>query len=95
MALRQVTQQGQNIKGNFQVQAPLSGNGPFTGTFKTKSSIQFIVHSADPDATAPLFFSGTIQGNGGVSGQYCSLNSQGNCDHNVGGYGTWSVQPGS
>ncbi len=93
MALRQVTQQGGRIQGNFQVKPPLSGNGPFTGTVTTKAYIQFTVHSSDPSATQPLFFYGTVQSNGSISGEYCSLNNLNQCDHSVGGYGTWSVQP--
>lgn len=93
MSLNGVSQRQQNIAGNFRVDAPLSGNGPFTGTVNANSAIQFIVRSHDPGARAPLFFSGQIQKNGAMSGQYCSLNASSQCDPAVGGYGTWSVQP--
>ncbi len=92
MALQGITQNGQQIQGTFQVDQPLNGNGPFTGTVTSKSAIKFTVHSSDSGASAPLFFTGFIQQNGAMSGQYCSLNSAGSCDPNVGGYGTWSVQ---
>lgn len=95
MSLKTVTQHGQNIQGTFRVYAPLSGNGPFTGTVKSNSSLQFTVHSSDASASAPLFFTGQIQQNGSISGQYCSLDSMDHCNPNVGGYGTWSVQPGA
>ena len=94
MSLRGVTQNGENIQGTFGVTQPLSGSGPFTGTVKSNDSIQFIVHSSDANVSAPLFFSGQIQSGGNMSGWYCSLNASGNCDHSVGGYGNWSVQPG-
>ncbi len=93
MALRGVNQNGVNIQGTFVVGAPLGGNGPFTGTVNTHSVVRFIVHSSDVGAEAPLFFSGQIQANGGISGQYCSLDSSGNCNPSVGGFGTWSVKP--
>lgn len=94
MSLNGISQRQQSIQGNFHVDPPLNGNGPFTGTVNANSAIQFIVHSSDPGARAPLFFSGQIQKNGAMSGQYCSLDATGQCNPNVGGYGTWSVQPG-
>ncbi|HXR64334.1 MAG TPA: serine/threonine-protein kinase, partial [Ktedonobacteraceae bacterium] len=93
MSLRGMTQSGQSIQGTFRVALPLNGNGPFAGTVKSDSSIKFIVHSSDLNASAPLFFTGQIQQNGNINGHYCSLNTSGHCDPNVGGYGTWSVQP--
>lgn len=81
------------IAGDFRVDAPPNGNGPFTGTVNTDFAIQFTVHSYDPGAHAPLFFSGQIQKNGAMSGQYCSLDATNQCNPAVGGYGTWSVQP--
>jgi len=92
MSLNALTQSGQHIQGTFRVDAPLSGNGPFTGTVKANSALQFIVHSSD--ANAPLFFTGQIQQDGSIHGQYCSLDSTDHCNPNVGGYGTWLVQPG-
>ncbi len=93
MSLNSMSQQQQNIRGNFRVYPPLSGNGPLTGTVNASSAIQFIVYSSDPSARAPLFFTGQIQANGAMGGQYCSLDSTGHCNHAVGGYGTWFVQP--
>lgn len=93
MTLDSVSQHQQNIVGDFRVDAPLNGNGPFTGTVNTDFAIQFTVHSHDPGAHAPLFFSGQIQKNGAMSGQYCSLDATNQCNPAVGGYGTWSVQP--
>jgi hypothetical protein len=92
MALNSIGQQQQSIRGNFHVDPPLNGSGPFTGTVDSKFTIQFTVHSSDPGVGAPLFFSGTIQQNGSMGGHYCSLDSTGHCNPAVGGYGTWSVQ---
>lgn len=93
MVLTGITQQGQAIQGIFNVGLPLQGNGPFTGTVNSRRTIQFTVHSSDPAAPAPLFFSGSIQKNGRMSGLYCSLDTTGHCNHNVGGFGTWFVAP--
>ncbi len=91
MSLNGVAQQQQRIRGNFVVNPPLSGSGPFTGSVTTGGFIQFTVHSSQ--ALAPLHFSGTIQKNGNISGTYCSLDAGGHCNPAVGGYGSWSVQP--
>ena len=88
-----ISQNGQNVQGTFRVDAPLSGNGPFTGTVKSDSTITFIVHSSDAGAGAPLFFSGQIQQNGNMSGHYCSLDTTNRCNSAVGGFGTWFAQP--
>ncbi|HEY0752605.1 MAG TPA: protein kinase [Ktedonobacteraceae bacterium] len=93
MSLQGITQNGQSIRGMFYVSQPLNGNGAFTGTVKSDSSVQFTVHSSDPGAAAPLFFSGKIQQDGSMSGQYCSLDATNHCNPAVGGYGTWSVRP--
>lgn len=95
MSLTDIVQQQGNVRGNFAVSPPLSGNGPFTGTVATNAFIQFTIHSTDPEVRAPLYFSGNIQKNGDISGTYCSLNTTTNrCDPSAGGYGSWSVQPG-
>ncbi|HEX4714732.1 MAG TPA: serine/threonine-protein kinase [Ktedonobacteraceae bacterium] len=92
MSLNGIGQHQQNIQGNFHVDPPLNGSGPFTGTVDSQFTIQFTVHSSDRGAGAPLFFSGTIQQNGSMGGHYCSLDSTGHCNPAVGGFGTWSVQ---
>ncbi len=85
-----IQQQQANIKGNFTVSGGLAGNGPFSGYVTNKNYIQFIVQS---QRVNPLFFYGTVQANGNMNGNYCSLDSTGRCNSNVGGYGTWSVMP--
>ncbi len=90
MSLVPVSQNGRNISGNFQVSLPLIGSGPFTGTITTAGYIQFTVHSSQ--VVEPLFFWGNLQSNGSLLGNYCSLNSAGQCDANS-GHGTWLVYP--
>jgi hypothetical protein len=91
MSLNGIVQQQQHIQGNFVVSPPLSGSGPFTGSVTTGGFIQFMIHSSE--APAPLYFSGTIQKDGNISGTYCSLDTTGHCNPAVGGYGSWFVQP--
>jgi serine/threonine protein kinase len=91
MSLTSIKQQGKNIQGTFLVNSPLSGDGPFTGTVSKSSAIQFVVHSSQ--VSAPLYFQGTINGDGSMSGTYCSLDATNHCNHAVGGYGTWQVSP--
>ena len=85
-----IRQKQANIRGNFTVGGGLTGNGPFTGYVTNKDYIQFIVQSRGVN---PLFFYGSVQANGDLGGNYCSLDNTGHCNANVGGYGTWSVLP--
>ncbi len=94
MELSNVTQQEQNMQGDFSVEAPLSGNGPFTGSVNAaQRTLSFTVHSSDFQSPAPLYFWGQVQSDGALSGQYCSLNAANQCSQSAGGYGTWSAQP--
>ncbi len=77
-----------NINGTFTVGPELLGSGPFTGVIDTAGNIQFKVHNAQ--LSEPLFFSGTMQPGGSISGTYCSVNEQNQCDPNA-GRGTWNV----
>ncbi len=85
-------QQSQSaISGNVTINPPLSGSGPITSGYVTTGNyIQFTVK---PNGLAPLSFTGTVQSGGSMSGRYCSLNSQGNCDPNAGGQGYWNANP--
>src|SRR6266581_3661092 len=85
-----IRQKQANIRGNFTVGGGRTGNGPFTGYVTNKDYIQFIVQSRGVN---PLFFYGSVQANGDLGGNYCSLDNTGHCNANVGGYGTWSVLP--
>lgn len=91
MSLDGVVQRQQHVQGNFSVSLPLSGSGPFSGTLTGDRVLQFTVHSSQ--VRAPLYFSGTVEPGGGISGTYCSLDSAGKCSPAAGGYGSWSVRP--
>jgi serine/threonine protein kinase len=84
-----INQNQSHIDGQFSVAQPLLGNGPFTGTVTTKSTLQFTVNSAA--TSAPILFQGTMQPDHSLSGTYCSVSPQGQCNANYGGYGTWQV----
>ena len=91
MALSIQQQPGQgNISGHLTVHQPHSGSGPFTGTVNTSTYIQFTVTGKN---TSPLYFSGWVQSNGVLNGNYCSLNMQNQCDPNAGASGTWNAAP--
>jgi serine/threonine protein kinase len=79
------------ISGNFTVNSPLQGSGPFAGNVTTTGRIQFIVHSNQ--VTAPLYFWGTVQADGSMQGNYCSLDRTNHCNSNAGGAGYWSAGP--
>ena len=87
-----IQQQQANIRGNFSVSGGLAGSGPINGYVTNKNYIQFVVQSSGVN---PLFFYGTVQANGDIGGNYCSLDATGHCNSKVGGYGTWGVVPGS
>ncbi len=84
-----IQQNGSVISGYFTVSSPLLGSNPFTGSVTTGRSIQFTVQSYH--GNAPLFFWGYIQSNNSMSGEYCSLDSSGQCSASAGAGGTWSV----
>jgi eukaryotic-like serine/threonine-protein kinase len=86
-----IQQSGGSISGNFTVDSPLQGSGPFTGKVTTSDRIQFIVHSNQ--VPAPLYFWGTVQADGSMQGNYCSLDSTNHCNPNAGGAGNWNAGP--
>jgi serine/threonine protein kinase len=83
-----INQNRGGINGTFTVGPELLGSGLFTGVVDTVGNIQFKVHNAQ--LSEPLFFSGTVQSGGSISGTYCSVNEQNQCDPNA-GRGTWNV----
>jgi len=87
LSIQQQPGQG-NISGHFTVNQPHSGSGPFTGTVNTSTFIQFTVTGKN---TSSLYFSGWVQSNGALNGNYCSLNMQNQCDPNAGASGTWNA----
>jgi len=77
-----------SISGFFTVGPELLGTGPLTGAVDTSGNIQFKVHNAQ--LSEPIFFSGTLPSSGSMSGTYCSVDEQNQCDPQAGN-GTWSV----
>ncbi|MDQ2904324.1 MAG: protein kinase [Chloroflexota bacterium] len=91
MTLSPVHQSQGTINGQFNVAGPeLIGSGPFSGTVDTQGNVSFTVTSS---GVRPLLFTGTINKDGSISGSYCSLDGTNHCNHAVGGFGTWRVQP--
>ncbi len=88
-----IQQSGGTISGNFTVDSPLQGSGPFTGNVTTSDRIQFVVNSNQ--VPAPLYFWGTVQADGSMQGNYCSLDSTNHCNPNAGGAGNWNAGPAS
>lgn len=92
MTLTQLRQSGTNISGYFYLGGNLQGSGPFTGTINAQRAIVFNVPAAF--GHLPLHFTGTVNANGSMSGNYCSYDANG-CNNAAGGYGTWNVTPSS
>jgi len=91
MTLTSVVQNGSNFSGYFTVGPELLGNGPFNGTVNAKGYLQFTVQGYR--GNAPLLFTGSVQSNGDLSGDYCSVDNAGHCSPGAGGSGTWHVSP--
>ncbi|MFL5628702.1 MAG: serine/threonine protein kinase [Ktedonobacteraceae bacterium] len=84
-----IQQNNSDITGSFTVNAPLVGSNPFTGHVNPGKHIWFTVKSYK--GNAPLYFDGTIQPDGSLTGNYCSLGSNGQCSAQTGASGTWRV----
>nr|HET6903474.1 serine/threonine-protein kinase [Ktedonobacteraceae bacterium] len=85
-----LTQSQGNIGGSVTINPPLQGSGPITSGFvQTNNYIQFVVRGYN--GHAPLLFTGYVQSDGSMGGQYCSIDATGHCNPNAGGQGTWSV----
>lgn len=76
-----VAQNG-NCSGYFSVDPPLYGNGRFSGNI-SGSTIQFAV-TPDDSSLYLMVFTGTIKGNGTMSGDYT---------YSSNGHGTWQTLP--
>jgi serine/threonine protein kinase len=87
-----IQQDKASINGNFTVSQPLLGSNPFQGVVDAANHIQFTVEGFN--GNAPLFFDGVVHANGGLSGNYCSLGSNGQCSATAGASGTWRVAKG-
>jgi eukaryotic-like serine/threonine-protein kinase len=91
MSLSNIKQLGKNITGRLTLGPGLIGDGPFTGTVDATRHIQFTIPGVFGNAS--LHFYGTVQSNGSLRGNYCSLDQVGHCNQLAGGYGTWNATP--
>jgi len=91
MSLTNMKQDGQNLSGYFALGPGLLGDGFFTGTIDTAQRIQFTVPGVS--GNGPLHFTGIVQADGSLTGDYCTLYQTKHCNPGAGGYGTWNVQP--
>jgi len=64
---------------------------PFLGIVDAPDQVQFSV--VKEKEHIKLSFNGLIQPDGTLGGSYCSLNSEGQCAGERGGYGVWSAIP--
>jgi serine/threonine protein kinase len=94
MGLSHIQQQAHRaqITGTFTVGAGLIGSGNFTGSVTQDGRVQFLVESSN--GLLPLLFTGTLQSDDSMQGNYCSARQIAGtyqCDKTAGGYGTWLV----
>jgi Serine/threonine protein kinase len=88
--LSQLRQTQGTLTGYLSLGPGLIGAGSFHGSVTQSSQVSFLV--ASTGAVLPLFFEGQIHGDGSMAGSYCSYQNN-SCDHQAGGYGTWTVAP--
>lgn len=85
MVLSNIQQQEGNMSGDF---IGLSQYSRFTGTITATRKVYFIVIGNDGQKN--ISFSGDIQSDGVISGNYCTIGATTNT---CSGYGIWSVSP--
>jgi len=97
ITLSQVKQNGSAINGGFAVGSGLLAGNTFSGSVTNDRKIEFTVPGYAN--LPPLHFDGRIQADESLSGSYCSLNANKQCDRSIGGWGDWnarsSVRPGN
>jgi len=91
ISLTNIKQNGGKISGSLALGPGLLGDGFFTGTVDTARRIQFTVPGVF--GNRPLHFSGIVQTDGSLKGNYCSLDQTNHCNPSAGGYGAWNVKP--
>lgn len=85
MALMNIQQDDARISGTF---SGLHTKGTFTGVLDQSKHVFFTV-TGTVNRSA-LFFEGSVRADGGLVGNYCSLDAVGQC---TGRYGLWSITP--
>ncbi len=92
MSLVSIQQYQKSIHGyfiGFQANG-LQVNEPFRGLVDDRGSVQFTF--AEYAGQTTLSFKGSVQSDGDLAGDYCTLDSEGQCADE---YGVWSVAPSS
>ncbi len=85
-----IQQSTQSITGTF-IERQVHRQQPFSGVVDASKRLLFTI-TAQVGQSA-LFFEGTIRSDGNLVGNYCSVDSSGQCAN--GEYGLWSVSPSS
>jgi hypothetical protein len=91
MSLTNIKHVGGKISGQLVLGPGLLGDGFFTGTVDIARHIQFTVPGVF--SNGPLHFSGIVQADGSLKGNYCSLDQTNQCNPSAGGYGIWNAKP--
>ncbi len=91
ITLSQLQQNGSAINGRFAVGSGLLSGNTFSGSVTGDKKIEFTVPGY-PGLPA-LLFDGQVQSDGSLSGTYCSMNANRQCDKNIGGWGDWNATP--
>ncbi len=87
MTITQVQQNGATFNGTFN---GLHESAPFNGVLDTSSHIFFTVTSSSGHDA--IFFQGNIRADHNLVGNFCNVNSAGQC---INDYGLWSIAPGA
>ncbi|MBA2681267.1 MAG: hypothetical protein H0U76_23055, partial [Ktedonobacteraceae bacterium] len=91
ITLSALQQNGSAINGRFAVGSGLLAGSTFSGSVTRDRKIEFIVPGYA--GLADLLFDGQIQSDGSLSGTYCSMNANRQCDKSMGGWGDWNAVP--
>ena len=86
MTLAHIQQNGAVITGTY---SGLGDTASFNGVLDTANHVIFTV--AASNGHAPMFFQGVVRPDNNLAGNYCDVDTAGQC---VGDYGIWSVGPG-
>ncbi len=86
MSITQIQQNGAIVKGTFN---GLHESAPFNGVLDTSNHIFFTV--AATNGHSAIFFQGNVRSDGNLVGNFCNVNSAGQC---IDDYGLWSIAPG-
>jgi len=87
MTLTHMLQNAGHISGSF---SAMHINAPYSGFLDTSKHIYFTI--AASNNSAPLYFTGAVQANGNLTGEFYAIDQNGQSTNGV--FGLWSVAPG-